>query len=80
MAMNRKKKIIVISGVVLVLALLIIISVMAGGKEMPEVQTAKVQRRPALASKVTASGEIRPVNFFNLTAEVAGRVEKIYVK
>jgi len=80
MAMNRKKKIIVICGVVLVLALVIIISVTAGGKDVPEVQTAKVQKRANLASKVTASGEIRPVNFFNLTAEVAGRVDKIYVK
>src|SRR5215831_5755742 len=80
MAMNRKKKLFIIGGVVLVLTLVIIISVTAGGKDVPEVQVGKVQKRTALASKVTASGEIRPITFFNLTAEVQGRVDKIYVK
>lgn len=43
------------------------------------VQTSKVQKRDRLESKVTASGEIRPVALYNLTAEVPGRVEEIYV-
>src|SRR5581483_6200528 len=80
MAMNRKKKIFVISGVILVLALVILISVTANSKDVPEVQTAKVQKRAKLESKVTASGEVRPINYFNLTAEVSGRIDKIYVQ
>jgi len=43
------------------------------------VQPGVVEKRARLESKVTASGEIRPVKFYDLTAEVAGRVEQIYV-
>jgi len=36
--------------------------------------------RPELRSTVTSSGEVRPIQFMNLTSEVQGRIEEIYVK
>ena len=79
MAMNRRKKTIIISAVVVGLIAIIILSKAVQTKEGQPVQTASVERRTMIESKVTASGEIRPVNFYNLTAEVPGRVEQIYV-
>jgi HlyD family secretion protein len=80
MAMSKKKKIIISSSVVLVLAAVVGISLFARRGELPEVQTAKVEKRPLLESKVTANGEVRPIQFINLTAEVGGRVTDVFVK
>ncbi len=80
MAFTRKKKIVVGTVVALVIAVAITASVMSSGKEVSEVQMAEVKRRPLLESKVTANGEVRPVKFYNLTAEVSGRVTNIYVR
>jgi HlyD family secretion protein len=80
MALSRKTKIIgLIGGGVLVL-LIIIISVLATRTDTPEVTVVKVERRPELRSTVTSSGEVRPIQFMNLTSEVQGRIEEIYVK
>jgi HlyD family secretion protein len=79
MQMNRKKKIIIISAAVVGLAAIVILSSSLKRTEGEPVQGGKVERRPRLESKVTASGEIRPVKLYNLTAEVPGRVEQIYV-
>ncbi|HEY9405548.1 MAG TPA: efflux RND transporter periplasmic adaptor subunit [Pyrinomonadaceae bacterium] len=79
MAVSRKKKIIIVVAVVAVVALVVIISVFAGGKDEPEVTVVKVQVRPELRSTVTASGEVRPIKFINLTSEVNGRIEEIFV-
>jgi HlyD family secretion protein len=79
MALNRKKKIIIAVAAVAVLALIIIVSVFARGDDQPEVTVVKVEVRPELKSTVTASGEVRPVQFINLTSEVGGRIEEIYV-
>jgi HlyD family secretion protein len=80
MALSRKKKIIigVIVGVVLVAV--VVISVIATRKEEPEVVTVKLQYRPELKQTVTASGEVRPIQYIKLTSEVAGRIEEIYVQ
>ena len=80
MAMSKKKKIIIVSSAVVVLAAVVGISLFARRGELPEVQTAKVEKRPLLESKVTANGEIRPIQFINLTAEVGGRVTDVFVK
>jgi HlyD family secretion protein len=80
MALSRKKKIIIAVAAVAVLALAVIISIAATRTDEPEVTTVKVTVRPELKSTVTASGEIRPVKFINLTSEVSGRIEEIYVK
>lgn len=80
MALSRNKKIVIIVVSVIVLALIIVGSVMATRKDTPEVTTVKVESRRELKSTVTASGEIRPIQYINLTSEVQGRIVDIYVK
>jgi HlyD family secretion protein len=80
MALSRKKKIIIGASALVVIILVVVISIMASRKDEPEVTTVKISTRPELKSTVTASGEVRPIQFINLTSEVAGRIEQIYVK
>jgi HlyD family secretion protein len=80
MAVSKKKKIIIASLVILAIAASIVASVYARRSDAPEVQTAKVDKRNLLESKVTANGEVRPIQLINLTAEVAGRVTDVFVK
>ncbi|HYW70814.1 MAG TPA: efflux RND transporter periplasmic adaptor subunit [Pyrinomonadaceae bacterium] len=79
MALSRKKKIIIGVSVLVVLTLVIVISVVATRKDEPEVTTVKVESRPELKSTVTASGEVRPIQYIKLTSEVPGRILEIYV-
>lgn len=79
MAVSRNKKIIIGTVVIALIGVVIGISVSRRG-DLPEVQTAKVQRRATLESKVTANGEVRPIQFINLTSEVTGRVTDVFVK
>jgi HlyD family secretion protein len=79
MALSRKKKIIIAVAVVAVLGMIIIVSIFARGKDEPEVTVVKVETRPELKSTVTASGEVRPIRFVNLTSEVQGRIVEINV-
>jgi HlyD family secretion protein len=79
MALSRKKKVIIAVAAVVVLALIVIISVVASRKDEPEVTTVKVNVRPELRSTVTASGEVRPIQYIKLTSEIAGRILEIYV-
>lgn len=79
MALSRNRKIIIASSTVAVLLLIVAISIYARRGDDPEVTTVRVETRPELRSTVIASGEIRPVQFINLTSEVAGRIEQIYV-
>ncbi|HEX3084952.1 MAG TPA: efflux RND transporter periplasmic adaptor subunit, partial [Pyrinomonadaceae bacterium] len=44
-----------------------------------EVTTVKVDVRPELKSTVTASGEVRPIQYIKLTSEVPGRILEIFV-
>src|SRR5262245_12331648 len=76
---SRKRKIVIGSAVVVGLIAIVVLSKVFQKKEGEPVQVGKVERRAKIESKVTASGEIRPVKFYNLTAEVPGRVEQIYV-
>lgn len=79
MQITRKKKTVIIASVVVGLITIIVLSKVLQKKEGEPVQAGRVERRAHLESKVTASGDIRPVKFYNLTAEVPGRVEQIYV-
>src|SRR5215469_3411706 len=79
MALTKKKKIIIAVAAAVVLGLIIIISVFASRKEEPEVTTIKVTSRPELRQTVTASGEVRPIQYIKLTSEVPGRIEEIKV-
>jgi HlyD family secretion protein len=79
MAVSRKKKIIIAVAAVAVIGLIVVISIFARGKDEPEVTVVKVETRPELKSTVTASGEVRPIRFVNLTSEVQGRITEINV-
>src|ERR1043166_1626908 len=79
MALSRKKKVIIGVSALVLLALVVIISVVATRKEVPEVTTVNVEVRPELKSTVTASGEVRPIQYIKLTSEVPGRILEIYV-
>src|ERR1044071_314343 len=79
MALSRKKKIIIGVSALVLLSLIIIISVIATRKDEAEVTTVKVEVRPELKSTVTASGEVRPIQYIKLTSEVPGRILEIYV-
>jgi HlyD family secretion protein len=80
MALSRKKKIIIGAGGGVVLLAIIIVSVLATRTDTPEVTVVKVEPRKELRSTVTSSGEVRPIQFMNLTSEVQGRIDDIYVK
>jgi HlyD family secretion protein len=80
MALSRNRKIIIAVSVIVVTALIVAVSVFASRRDTPEVTTVKVETRPELKSTVTASGEIRPIQYINLTSEVQGRIVDIYVK
>src|SRR5215207_10192509 len=79
MALSRKKKIIIAVSVVALLGIILVISLFARGKDEAEVTVVKVDVRPELKSTVTASGEVRPIRFVNLTSEVQGRITDISV-
>lgn len=80
MALSRKKKIIIGGSIGALLLIVVIASIFATRKDTPEITVVKVQTRPELRSTVTSSGEVRPIQFMNLTSEVQGRIEEIYVK
>ena len=79
MAVSRNKKIIIGAGAIVVIGVVIGVSV-SRRNELPEVQAAKVERRAALEAKVTANGEVRPIQFISLQSEVTGRVTDVFVK
>ena len=68
MAVSRKGKIIIGASVGVLLIIIIIVSIFATRKDTPEVTVVKVEKRKELRSNVTASGEIRPIQFINLTS------------
>ena len=80
MAISRKAKIIIGATAAVLLVGIIIASVFATRKDTPEVTVVKVETKRELRSNVTASGEVRPIQFINLTSEVQGRIQDIYVK
>ena len=80
MALSRKKKIIVGIAIAVVVVASIIFTVVRSGKDKAAVVTVKVEKKRELRSTVTASGEVRPIQFQNITSEVQGRIEEIYVK
>ncbi|CAN5555658.1 efflux RND transporter periplasmic adaptor subunit [soil metagenome] len=80
MALSRKTKIIIAAAAAVLLVIIIVGSILATRKDTPEVTVVKVETRKELRSTVTSSGEVRPIQFMNLTSEVQGRIEEIYVK
>lgn len=80
MALSRKKKIIIGISIAALLLIVVIASIFASRKDTPEVTVVKVETRAELRSTVTSSGEVRPIQFVNLTSEVQGKIEEITKK
>jgi HlyD family secretion protein len=78
--LTKKRKIIIATIILLALVAVVVASILARRNNFPEVQTAKVERRALLESKVTANGQVVPFEKINLTAEVSGRVTEVFVK
>jgi len=78
--MKTWKKVLIGVVVVLVLAAIVGISVTQANKGVVTVQTAKVATQDDLVSLVTASGEIKPITYTNITAQGFGRITGILVK
>src|SRR6516164_4553753 len=55
-------------------------SVNQANKGVVTVQTAKVAKQDSLVSVVTASGEVKPTTYTNITAQGFGRITDILVK
>ena len=67
-------------GSVLVLGGIVWFSINQANKGVVTVQTAKVASQDTLISQVTASGEIKPTTYTNVTAQGFGRITQILVK
>lgn len=80
MALSRRSKVIIAIGIVSLLAVAVVAGVLMSRSDAPEVQVVLTEVRPELRSVVTAPGEVRPIQFINLTSEVQGRIEEIYVQ
>ncbi len=80
MALSRKKKIVIVSIALVALVLVTTVAVLSTRSDAPEVTLVTVKKQAELRSTVTAPGEIRPIQFINLTSEVQGRIEEIKVK
>jgi HlyD family secretion protein len=67
-------------GAVVVLGGIVLFSVNQANKGVVTVQTAKVANQESLVSLVTASGEIKPTTYTNVSAQGYGRITEIFVK
>src|ERR1700719_1632577 len=67
-------------GSAVVLGGIVLFSVNQANKGVVTVQTAKVAPQETLVSEVTASGEIKPTTYTNVTAQGFGRITGILVK
>jgi len=78
--MKTWQKVCIGVGAVAVLGGVVAYSVNKANKGVVTVQTAKVAPAETLTSQVTASGEIKPTTYTNVTAQGFGRITSIVVK
>ncbi len=78
--MKTWHKVAIGAGAVMVLGGIVLFSVNQANKGVVTVQTAKVAKQDSLVSLVTASGEVKPTTFTNVTAQGFGRITEILVK
>ena len=78
--MKTWQKVCIGVGAAAVLGGLVAYSVNKANKGVVTVQTAKVAPAETLTSQVTASGEIKPTTYTNVTAQGFGRITSIVVK
>src|SRR6516162_952461 len=80
---NRMKtwhKVAIGLSVAAVLGGVVLYSINQANKGVVTVQTAKVAKQDSLVSVVTASGEVKPTTYTNVTAQGFGRITEILVK
>jgi len=78
--MKTWHKVAIGAGAVVVLGGIVLFSVNQANKGVVTVQTAKVANQDSLVSLVTASGEIKPTTYTNVSAQGYGRITEIFVK
>lgn len=78
--MKTWQKVAIGAGAVVVLGGIVLFSVNQANKGVVTVQTAKVANQESLVSLVTASGEVKPTTYTNVTAQGFGRITEILVK
>src|SRR5947199_10778188 len=78
--MKTWQKVCIGGGVAVAIAGIVGYSITAANKGVVTVQTAKVAKQDSLVSLVTASGEIKPTTYTNVTAQGFGRITAILVK
>src|SRR5438128_9869317 len=78
--MKTWHKVAIGAGAVVVLGGIVLFSVNQAHKGVVTVQTAKVANQESLVSLVTASGEIKPTTYTNVTARGCGRITAILGK
>jgi HlyD family secretion protein len=78
--MKTWQKVAIGVGVAAGLGGIVLFSVNQANKGVVTVQTAKVTPQETLVSQVTASGEVKPTTYTNVTAQGFGRITEILVK
>jgi HlyD family secretion protein len=78
--MKTWQKVAIGVGAVAALGIIVAVSVNQANKGVVTVQTAKVATQDNLVSLVTASGEVKPTTYTNVTAQGYGRITAILVK
>src|SRR2546429_1995547 len=78
--MKTWHKVLIGGAVVVAIGGVVIYSINAANKGVVTVQTAKVANQDTLVSIVTASGEVKPTTYTNISAQGYGRITQIFVK
>jgi HlyD family secretion protein len=78
--MKTWKKVLIGLGAAVVVGIIVLVSINQANKGVVTVQTAKVATQESLVSQVTASGEIKPTTYTNVTAQGFGRITEILVQ
>src|SRR5882724_13427419 len=78
--MKTWQKVCIGGGVAVVILGIVGYSITAANKGVVTVQTAKVAKQDTLVSVVTASGEVKPTTYTNVSAQGYGRITEIFVK
>src|SRR5258708_13638156 len=78
--MKMWQKVAIGATVVVVGAGIVLYSVNQANKGVVTVQTARVAKQDSLISLVTASGEVKPTTYTNVSAQGYGRITEIFVK
>jgi HlyD family secretion protein len=77
--MSKRVRVAIAVGVVVCLGVVVAFNVTRDARNRVQVQTQKVERRD-LVSTVTASGEIKPKRYVNVSSDVPGRITKLFIK